>query len=364
MASVFPSISQNNNAFEFSSGELVKLPKEYFGKDHNDLISFYIEITGNNAESLIWGSDPLGFDYIYYRGVCNVGLLFLPKKKGKDRDLVKKYPDNKFNLDFVQGIVKKEHSLQNFEEYIPIDIVKHNLHELRNLNFNIISRADALINASSDENWEAAFDYADEDIKKIFVAARITKFILDSFSFYTPDAIENLRNDQRSSFSIHRSLSKIVKIFSNDSKKIRGRIDFKGSCNKYIRGDKAHFEVALMLLIENAWKYSTDPAKLCPRVTIESQYGKVLISISSYGVIIPIEEQGSLFTRGFRSKSVSPNKEGTGIGLYNAKKLFGLFDGEIKYSYMSSAEGSTLGWNQFNICIPVEETDSINLQFL
>lgn len=360
MVSIFPNIQQSNDKIQFSSGDLVKLPKEYLGKDHDRLIAFYTQILLNGTDSMVWGSDPIGFDYIYFRDVCNVGLLFLPKKRGSSRDLLKKYPNNKFNIDFIQGVVKGERSLQNFEEYIPIDIVKHNLHELRNLNFNIISRADALINASSEENWEAAFDHADEDIKKIFVAARITKFILDSFSFYTPDSIENLRNDKRSSFSIHRSLSKIVKIFSNDSKKERGKIEFRGLCNKHIRGDKAHFEVALMLLIENAWKYSTDPSKLSPKVNIDNQYGIVTISIYSYGILIPPEEQPSLFTRGFRSKSISINKEGTGIGLYNAKKLFKLFDGDLQYSCSPSQEGSALGWNTFTIRIPVEENDLIN----
>lgn len=351
MISNYPYVTFSNNQVVFHDGSFLSLPSEYLRKKNHPLVSeFYKHLLSKNNEEVATGTDPIGFDFVIYQNLCNIGILLGLSHSSLSNNNRKKFPNHKFEKNYFINRVINDKKIQNFEEFIPVEIVTQNIHEIRNLNFKISSSIDEILNYSDDSEWEDKFDKADDNIKKIYVSSRLTKFILDNIRFYMPDYFEKLKPNYDKSFSIHKSVNKIVKIYRNDFKKRRSQIDFEGTTYKQIRGEKELFEIILMLLVENAIKYSRDINTIAPKVKIK-EHGPdtVEISIQSYGTLIPNEDIPKLFSRGYRS-TVHKLKEGTGMGLHNASMLIKLFSGDIKYSKVSaSVEDTKSGWNIFTI---------------
>lgn len=349
MKTDYPYCVNKGNSVEFFDGSLVPLPKEYKKKSCCDLLlRFYQETFNADTGKVKIGIDPLGFNYVIIGNSCNVGLLFEGNNSKLYRDNRKKYPHNKFEKSYILNQIEDERKLENFEDYLPIEIVTQNIHEIRNLNSKISAHVDELLNAKDETSWEETFDKADENIKKIYVASRLIKFILDIVRFNVPNHIENIKINKDRNFVIHKSINKIVKIFSNDFKKRRSNIAFEGNSFKKLAGDKELFEIVLMLLVENAIKYSNDSFGMPPKVSIKNESKKVIITISSFGILIPEHEREKLFTRGFRSDVHKKSNDGTGMGLHNAYKILKHYSSEIKYK-ATECNSDKLGWNNFVI---------------
>jgi len=163
-----------------------------------------------------------------------------------------------------------------------------------------------------------------------------------------PDYLENLKLISDKHFSIHKSVNKISKIFSNNSKKRKILLSLEGNTFRQLQGDKELFELVLMLLTENSKKYSNDASTIPPKIIISEIENKVEIVISSFGFLLPKEDESSLFTKGFRSKINKNSKEGTGMGLYNASKILTFFNGILEYTNHPSSTPE-IGWNNFVI---------------
>lgn len=342
----YPCVKKIGESVVFDSGSLLQIPKEYLKKDNiKKLNEFYLSLDFETNEPNL-GIDPLLFNYITYRGICFVGLVIELPHKSIVNNNKKKYPQNVFDKRYILEKVVEEQKMYDLEEYLPTKFVSQNLHELRNLNSKIVSRVDAIINAESDAEWEKIFDNADENIKKIYVASRLTRFILDNFKLCSPNYIEEWDINDGSSFVIHRSVSKIVKIYQNDFKKRKGNITLTGQSYCQMGGNKEAFEIILMLLIENAIKYSNDINSLPPKIEIIEEKNKLKIVIQSFGKTIPEEDIPHIFNRGYRSSAHS-NQTGSGMGLYNAKKLLEKFNSTLQYS--KRLVNNNLGWNTFTI---------------
>lgn len=351
----FPHIEIINKKIHFVDGIIVKLPKEFKKIEFNkELVDFYGNILKGNIINTITGTDPLGFDYVVINNFCYVGLIFLSKIKSKHKDLKKKYPSNTFEKELIVSLLEKERKIACFEEVVPIQFVTSNIHEIRNLNAKISGYVDNMLFDNSQEDWDTAFDNADENIKKIFVGSRLIKFILDNVRFYRPNAIEELPINKNNSFVIHKSLKKMTKILSHDFKKSKIEIELKGKCHKTIYGSKEYFELVLMLLLENAIKYSKDSSTFKPYVEIKETNGTVLIDFYSWGDVIPENERQKLFSSGFRSSVHKNTREGLGMGLHHASKLLNHYNCTIKYT-TKKQNIETYGWNIFTIeCAEVE----------
>lgn len=342
----YPCAKKTGKTVAFESGSLLQIPKEYHKKGNIDKLNdFYLSLDYETNEPKL-GVDPIFFNYIVYKGICFVGLLIDLPQRSIANNNKKKYPRNKFDKEYIIGKIIEEQKIYDLEEYLPTKFVSQNLHELRNLNSKIVSRVDAILNAESDAEWEATFDNADENIKKIYVASRLTRFILDNFKLCSPNYIEEWNINDGSTFVIHRSVSKIIKIYQNDFKKRNNNLTLKGQSYCQMEGKKEAFEIILMLLIENAIKYSNDINSLPPKIEIIEEKGKVKIIIQSFGKTIPDEDVPNVFNRGYRSSAHS-NQEGSGMGLYNAKKLLEKFDSTLYYS--KQLVNNNLGWNSFTI---------------
>jgi signal transduction histidine kinase len=104
-----------------------------------------------------------------------------------------------------------------------------------------------------------------------------------------------------------------------------------------IDGDQ--MKMAIENLLDNAHKYT--PAKKAVKIELKRKRKGVLISISDEGIGIPAKDIHKIFDMFSRVDNPSViQEEGTGIGLYWAKKIIMMHNGEISVS-SEHAKGTT-----------------------
>ncbi len=100
-----------------------------------------------------------------------------------------------------------------------------------------------------------------------------------------------------------------------------------------IRADELKIKQVIIILLDNAMKYSKDKIE----VFIEKDECHSIIRVKDYGIGIPQEEINNIFERFYRvDKARSRETGGTGLGLHIAKSIMKLHKGEIK---ITSNEG-------------------------
>ncbi|SDX77718.1 HAMP domain-containing histidine kinase [Paenibacillus sp. CF384] len=103
-------------------------------------------------------------------------------------------------------------------------------------------------------------------------------------------------------------------------------------------GDKDKIRQLLVILIDNAIKYSKDPID----VTLGANKGVIRISVSDKGMGIPEDEIPHLFERFYRVDSArSRSTGGAGLGLSIAKRIVDLHEGQIDV-FSKPEQGTTI----------------------
>ena len=97
-----------------------------------------------------------------------------------------------------------------------------------------------------------------------------------------------------------------------DKKKISINTKTDGNCK--MQGDYGRLRQMLMIVIDNAIKFSPENSN------IEIEMKNRILTIKDYGVGIPQEELPNIFERFYKSRS-ELNKTGTGLGLAIAKQI-------------------------------------------
>lgn len=349
----YPSVTIENQKLIYENGKHLDIPIVYNRWQNNKTVhEFYEKFLTKVLEEneIAFGTDPLGFNCVRYNFICYFGLLISDCGTKRNSTLRKKYSQYKFSKEYISSRIRTEYKFFNFDEFIPRNLVTQNLHEIRGLNKNISSNIDAYIQFTDEEDWESKFDAVDENIRKIYVGTRLLKFLLDKINLGRPNYFGSLIMDFSRSFVIHRSLNKVAKILSNDFKKRKVIINIDGNSYKRIKGEREMFEILIMLLLDNAIKYSRDIYSIAPTIKISDfGNGKIDISVRSYGDIIPEHERQSVFHKGFRSSINTVKTEGSGMGLFNARQLANKFGASIVYTPTIQEQASNLGWNCFTI---------------
>ncbi|WLR52055.1 HAMP domain-containing histidine kinase [Bacillus tianshenii] len=99
------------------------------------------------------------------------------------------------------------------------------------------------------------------------------------------------------------------------------------SCKLLIR--RTHLEQLLVILLDNAMKYSSDVKQI--DVRLQKENDNVEIAVQDYGIGIPEDELPHVFERFYRvEKSRNRKKGGYGIGLSIAKRITEKYDGSIQ----------------------------------
>ncbi|MGN0206379.1 MAG: ATP-binding protein, partial [Muribaculaceae bacterium] len=120
----------------------------------------------------------------------------------------------------------------------------------------------------------------------------------------------------------------------------------------YMDIDVVKMESVINNIISNACKYSEDNATIA--VAVERQEDNVLIRISDDGMGISADDIPFIFQRLYQSPRTRNVKEGTGIGLYIAKKFVELHEGKIAVA-SEPDRGTT-----FTIQLPIKGGEAVS----
>ncbi|HMQ49269.1 MAG TPA: PAS domain-containing protein [Saprospiraceae bacterium] len=122
------------------------------------------------------------------------------------------------------------------------------------------------------------------------------------------------------------------------SRGIEVRLNIRAIKNSYINGDEEDLMRALLNIVHNAIKYSwtrKEPAKAFVSVNANLQQEWVQLEVENWGVGITPEEleQGLIYQVGYRGiHSSDKRRPGTGLGLYDSKKVIEKHGGILQIS--------------------------------
>lgn len=156
---------------------------------------------------------------------------------------------------------------------------------------------------------------------------------------------ENVLQLNKSQVNISELTLQIARHFNSDLTIVEtGKIE----SNIVAKIDKLAFESILKNLIENAVKYSDNDCKVELKLFLKNN--KIFVAVIDQGIGISKDNLEKIFDRFYRVQNEETrNTKGTGLGLYIAKELTELMNGELTVT-SSVGKGSTftLTLNQEN----------------
>ena len=97
----------------------------------------------------------------------------------------------------------------------------------------------------------------------------------------------------------------------------------------YIKMFRNHFEQLLIILIDNAVKYSQDRKEI--HLSVSTSLSEIEIAVQDFGEGMSEEDKERVFSRFYRvDKARSRDKGGNGLGLSIAQQLVKSYKGSIK----------------------------------
>lgn len=114
--------------------------------------------------------------------------------------------------------------------------------------------------------------------------------------------------------------------------------------------DEGKIRQVVMNFADNALYYSHPNTDVNISLSIDGD--DALFTVIDTGIGVPIDEQGQLFTKFYRASNARKTRpDGTGVGLYLAKKIITAHDGKIVFSTIEG-RGSTFGFR-----LPIKELE-------
>ncbi len=119
--------------------------------------------------------------------------------------------------------------------------------------------------------------------------------------------------------------------------------------------DEAKIRQVVMNFIDNAIYYSRQSSTI--QIHVEKTDDKAIFTVIDTGIGVPAEEQAMLFNKFFRAKNARQQRpDGTGVGLYLAKKVVMAHGGKMIFSSIEG-KGSTFG---FYLPLNSRQADNLN----
>lgn len=126
-----------------------------------------------------------------------------------------------------------------------------------------------------------------------------------------------------------------------------GSVDIEGQADCQCVLDRNWMRIVFDNLLDNARKYSVNPAKISVRISCTKK--RIQLEISDQGLGIPLKDQKKIFQKFQRVDTPdSPSVKGTGLGLYWVKEIIGYHGGKVSVNSKGLGHGST-----FKIELPV-----------
>jgi|LSQX01.3.fsa_nt_gb signal transduction histidine kinase len=209
---------------------------------------------------------------------------------------------------FTQPIISKEAEDALRLEKIRRDFVANISHELKTPITVMRGSLEALVEEIVSDP-ETVKEYHKQMLSETLFLQRLVGDLLDLSKLQNTDfAIE------KQELSMCYLLDDVVRSVTPlaDKKKISINTKTDGNCK--MQGDYGRLRQMLMIVIDNAIKFSPENSN------IEIEMKNRILTIKDYGVGIPQEELPNIFERFYKSRS-EQNKTGTGLGLAIAKQI-------------------------------------------
>ena len=112
--------------------------------------------------------------------------------------------------------------------------------------------------------------------------------------------------------------------------------------------DEAKIREVVMNFADNALYYSHEGAKIDVKLHVDEN-NQAIFEIIDTGIGVSLEDQSRLFTKFYRASNAKRQRpDGTGVGLFLAKKVISAHGGKVLFSSVEG-KGSTFGFS-----LPVE----------
>ena len=160
----------------------------------------------------------------------------------------------------------------------------------------------------------------------------------------------NVSRLQTGKFVIDRKLVDLAKIARQEVESIQQIASTHGSAIQYrpparfpqLYLDEGKIRQVIMNFIDNAIYYSPDSHDI--KVTLRVEAGEAVLRVIDKGMGVPVEVREKLFTKFFRADNARTQRpDGTGIGLYLAKKVVDGHGGSLVFE-SREGKGSTFGF--------------------
>ncbi len=182
-------------------------------------------------------------------------------------------------------------------------------------------------------------------------------------AFMSSERMVNLINDFLNMSRIQTGKFMIEKVSVDLSKVIKQEIDslqpsaiahdlrfeYKQPANfPMVSVDEGKIRQVIMNFADNAIYYSKPNTKI--DIIVESNKDTISFMVKDHGIGVPESEQANLFTKFFRAANAKKQRpDGTGVGLYLAKRIVDAHDGRIIFE-STEGQGSTFGFS-----IPIKQ---------
>ncbi|UII32251.1 PAS domain S-box protein [Fulvivirga ulvae] len=116
------------------------------------------------------------------------------------------------------------------------------------------------------------------------------------------------------------------------------KIKVEGNTNITIFGDKIRLEQVMTNLLSNAVKYSPDANEVV--ISVLRLRGELEVAVRDFGIGISKEEATQLFSRFYRSRNLTNQFKGIGLGLYISYEIIKRHNGKIWAESEGAGKGS------------------------
>lgn len=123
-----------------------------------------------------------------------------------------------------------------------------------------------------------------------------------------------------------------------DKKGLKFSYNINSSHSYFTKGDKEKLRQIIVNIIDNSIKYTKEGKIL---VNLDSQNGKILLSIKDTGAGVSKEEKENLFKKFSRGEGSKLNASGSGLGLYLVKEIVEAHKGRVWVESEGVGKGST-----------------------
>ena len=197
---------------------------------------------------------------------------------------------------------------------------------------------------------DMAIEYLNRDNKeKVSQNMQQTQFQLSKLGAYT-QRIQEINRNEESKIQLNKQAIHVVDFFQtlHDTYEKSAAMEFTfESKQSVIYADAVHFSNVMDNLVENAIKYSNNPAKV--HITIKEDSQNTILSVQDHGYGIAISDKEYIFDKFFRVNDKRIKKQsGFGLGLTYVKTIVEEHGGKI------SVESELNKGSTFTITIPLK----------